>query len=169
MCIFKAVLSILIVFQISTVSVYTKIYSGLCKPYFASIKRSPINLHVGPGKNYKVASKYITKNIPVLINAKYDHWRRITDPDGTQGWLHKNQLSLKRYVITIKDNVKLMSHTNERAKLIVIINKNVTMKLNEIRGNWCYVSCSSGKAKFNGWVKKTDIFGTFQGEIGSVK
>ncbi len=157
------------VLQIGSIPISAKISSGLCKPYFASIKRSPINLHIGPGRNYKIVSKYIMRNVPVLIDAKYDHWRRITDPEGTQGWLHKNQLSVKRYVITIKNNVKLLSGTNEKAKLVVIISKNVTMKLNEIRGNWCYISCQSGNKKFKGWVKKTDVFGVFKEEIGIVK
>ncbi len=157
------------VLQIGSIPISAKISSGLCKPYFASIKRSPINLHIGPGRNYKIVSKYIMRNVPVLIDAKYDHWRRITDPEGTQGWLHKNQLSVKRYVITIKNNVKLLSGTNEKAKLVVIISKNVTMKLNEIRGNWCYISCQSGNKKFKGWVKKADVFGVFKEEIGLVK
>lgn len=165
----KIIFSVLIVCQSITVPAGAKISSGLCKPYFASIKRSPVNLHVGPGKNYKAVSKYVIKNIPVLINAKYDHWRRITDPDGTQGWLHKNQLSDKRYVITIKDNVKLMSGTNDNAKVVAMINKNVTMKLNEIRGSWCHINCQSKNEKFKGWVKKTDVFGTFDGELGTVK
>lgn len=154
---------------VNVTHIIAKISSGICKPYFVSIKRSPINLHVGPGKNYKVISTYVIKNVPVLVSAKYDHWRRITDPEGTQGWLHKNQLSVKRYVITVTDNVKLMSGTNDNAKLIVMISKNVTLKLNEIRGNWCFISCQSGSKKFKGWVEKTNVFGVFKEEIGSVK
>lgn len=109
------------------------------------------------------------KGVPVLINAKYDHWRRIVDPDGTEGWLHKNQLSIKRHVMTMKDDVSLMSGTKEQSKILAKIKRNVIMDLKEIRGNWCKVSCKYNSKKFSGWVKKTDTFGTFKDELGTCK
>ncbi len=146
-----------------------KIVSSLCKPYFASIKVSSANLRVGPGKDYKIKIKYTMKGIPVLVNAKYDHWRRIVDPDGTEGWLHKSQLSIKRRVMTIKDGSLLMSSTKEKSKILAKIKKNVTMDLKEIRGSWCKVSFKYNGKKFSGWVKKSDIFGTFKEELGVCK
>ena len=156
-------------FALSSIDCDAKITSCLCKPYFASIKVSSANLRLGPGREYKVKIKYTMKGSPVLINAKYDHWRRIVDPDGTEGWLHKNQLSTKRHVMTIKNDVFLMSGTKEKAKVLAKISKNVTMDLKEIRGNWCKVSCKYNNKKFSGWVKKSDIFGTFNDELGKCK
>ena len=146
-----------------------KISSGLCTPYFVSLKVSTANLRVGPGRYYKIVLKYVNKGLPVLITAKCDHWRRITDPDGTSGWLHKSQLSTKRYVIITKNNVPLMSSTRDSAKVLATINKNVVMELKEIRGIWCKVHCRYNSKNFSGWVKKSDTFGTFDEELGNYR
>ena len=143
--------------------VNANIQSGACDPYFASIKVSELNLHVGPGKNYKIICKYITKCLPVLVTAKYDHWRRIKDPEGTIGWVHKSQLSNKRYVIALK-TCNLVSDSNESAKLVAKIKKNVIMQLHGNRGNWCKISVKLKYRKLQGWVKKIDVFGVFNDE-----
>lgn len=139
------------------------IQSGTCKPYFASIKVSELNLHVGPGKHYKIICKYVTKCLPVLVTAKYDHWRRIKDPEGTVGWVHKSQLSNKRYVIVLKQ-CNLVEDSNESAKLVAKIKKNVIMQLHGNRGNWCKVSVKFKKHNLKGWVSKSSIFGVFTDE-----
>ena len=100
-----------------------------------------------------------------MILAKYDHWRKIKDPLGNESWIHKNLLSSKRFLITIKDGVKLREHSNESSKELALINKNVVMELKSISGKWCNVNITSAGEKYRGWIQKSDVFGVFENEI----
>ncbi|MDR0744349.1 MAG: SH3 domain-containing protein [Holosporales bacterium] len=155
-----------IYFLIFQTTAFAEIKSGLCSPYYASIKSNKVNAHVGPGINYKITCEYIMKGVPVIITAKYDHWRRIRDPDGMVCWVHKSMLSPKRFVITISENLSnLRENTNDSSKIIAKIKKNVVMRLISVRGNWCKVEIDYGNKTYNGWVKKDSIFGVFNNEI----
>ncbi|MBQ7524465.1 MAG: hypothetical protein IJT08_02570 [Alphaproteobacteria bacterium] len=142
------------------------IKSGFCKPYYASIKSNKANSHRGPGREYKIRFEYIMRGTPVMITAKYDHWRLIKDPLGHESWIHKSLLSPKRFVISVGNSpVKLVSDTTETAAVVALIKKNVVMELKEVRGNWCRVSVVHASKKYKGWIKKSDVFGVFEGEI----
>lgn len=142
------------------------IKSGICDPYYASIKSNAVNSHRGPGKEYKISFRYIQKGTPVMIIAKYDHWRKIKDPLGDESWIHKSMLSPKRFVITMsKGPIKLMSQSNSSSRVVAYVLKNVVMELTSVRGNWCNVVFHGNDGKFVGWIKKTDVFGVFENEI----
>ncbi len=142
------------------------IKSGICDPYYASIKSNKANSHRGPGKEYKISFEYIQKGMPVMIIAKYDHWRKIKDPFGSESWIHKSLLSSKRFVMTTNNtSAKLMSDSNDNSNLIALIKKNVIMELIAVRGKWCEVKIYSGGEKYRGWIKKSDVFGVFDNEI----
>jgi SH3-like domain-containing protein len=138
----------------------------VCSPYYASIKANKVNAHVGPGKNYKIAREYIALGTPVVITAKYDHWRRIKDPEGEVYWVHKNMLSPKRFVISISKNLSILREdSNDNSRIIAKIKKNVIMKLISARGNWCKVGINYKNRKYDGWIRKDSIFGVFDNEI----
>lgn len=141
------------------------IKSGTCDPYYASLKSNKVNSHRGPGKEYKIVFEYVQKGTPIMIIAKYDHWRKIKDPNGDESWIHKSLLSPKRFVITISENPsKLMSQSNEAGELVAFIKKDVVMELISTRGNWCKVELSNSERKYMGWIKKESVFGVFENE-----
>lgn len=133
---------------------YGQIISKVVDPYFASIKVSKTNLRVGPGKDYKILYKYTKKNLPVLITAKYDNWRRIKDWDGDEGWIHKSQLSTIRYVLT-KNNCEIYKTKDNQSTVQAKLKKNVLLKLNKIEDKYCYVE----KKKIKGFVLKQYLYG----------
>lgn len=142
------------------------IKSGTCDPYYASIRSNKANSHRGPGTEYKISFEYIQKGTPVMIIAKYDHWRKIKDPFGSESWIHKSLLSQKRFVITVSNTpTKLMEESNDNSNLIAFVKKNVIMELVAARGNWCNVKIYNGGEKFRGWIKKSEVFGVFENEI----
>jgi SH3-like domain-containing protein len=141
------------------------ISSKFCDPYCATIKQSRTPIYVGPGKNYKILCLYTVSKVPVIVFAKYDHWRKIKDPEGTLGWIHKSKLSPQRFVMMInKNTVNLFKSSNSSSRVIAHIKKNVVMKLLSIRGNWCKVETSYNGAKYIGWINKKNIFGVFDNE-----
>lgn len=162
---YKAIVG-LIFFVIFSGSSSCAIKSCLCSPYFASIKSNRVNAHVGPGKNYKITCEYIASGVPVVITAKYDHWRRIKDPDGVECWIHKSMLSPKRFVISIsKTPIPLKEKTNDGSKVIAKIKQNVIMRLLSVRGNWCEVEAIYKNKKYKGWIQKNTVFGVSNNEI----
>ena len=148
-----------------SVNLEAYIKSGLCEPYYASIKSNKVNSHRGPGREYKISYEYIQRGTPVIVIAKYDHWRKVKDPIGDESWIHKSMLSSKRFVIVMNDGLtKLMSKSNETSQIVAYVKKNVVFELISVRGNWCNVVCRNGNWKYSGWIKKTDVFGTFENE-----
>ena len=158
--IFLVVISLLC---LSDLNAYIK--SGRCQPYYASIKSNRVNSHKGPGKEYKISFEYIQKGTPVMIIAKYDHWRKIKDPIGDESWIHKSMLSTKRFVIVMSEKpAKLMNKTNEASEIVAFVKKNVVLELMSVRGNWCNVVFRGNTGKYSGWIKKSDVFGVFENE-----
>jgi len=163
---FKKIFYLLLFSFIFARGTFGFIKSGICDPYYASIKSNKVNSHRGPGQEYKISFEYIQKGLPVMIIAKYDHWRKIRDPFGSESWIHKSLLSSKRFVMTINNTpTKLMEDSNDNSNLIALIKKNVIMELIAARGNWCSVRIYSGGEKYRGWLKKSDVFGVFENEI----
>lgn len=140
------------------------IESGICSPYFASIKARKANLHVGPGKEYKVIVCYVFKTFPVMITAKYDHWRKIIDVDGMEGWIHKSMLSKDRYVIVKDQIVPLYQEADLNSFPIVKVKKNVVPKLISVNKSWCNVKIKYNGSTYKGWMQKKALFGTVAGE-----
>ncbi|MDR0640244.1 MAG: hypothetical protein LBF65_00695 [Holosporales bacterium] len=138
----------------------SRIISGTCEPYYASIKRSNADAYRGPGKQYKVVCLYKCPSVPVIITAKYDHWRRIIDPDGEECWIHKNQLSPKRSVMVIKkEGTGLFSAPKRDEHQIAHVKKNVIMSLISVQNGWCKVEGRHGGNTYTGWIEAKHLFG----------
>ena len=47
---------------------------------------------------------YKKKFLPVLVQDKFENFRKIRDHENNTGWIHISQLSKKKAAITIEDN-----------------------------------------------------------------
>jgi hypothetical protein len=65
-------------------------------PYWASIASGQAMTRTGPAKNYPGIWLYQRHDLPVRVIKKYENWRLIQDPDGTQGWMLVTLLSDRR-------------------------------------------------------------------------
>jgi SH3-like domain-containing protein len=139
--------------------------SGVCQPYFASVKASEANLHVGPGKEYKILVKYVVKGVPVVVIAKYDNWRKIKDIDGTEGWIHKNLLSKERYVMIKNLQASMYKNPDTHSMCIANLKKNVIVKLIAVKNKWCNVALKYKGEVYTGWIPKNMLFGIFENEV----
>lgn len=57
-------------------------------PYWASIAKSEALARVGPSQDYPAKWLYKQRDLPVRVIDTMPGWRKIEDPDGTQGWMH---------------------------------------------------------------------------------
>ena len=62
-------------------------------PRFAALRSDEVNLRSGPGTRYPIEWTYQRRDLPVEIVREFELWRRIRDPDGTEGWVHQSTLS----------------------------------------------------------------------------
>ena len=68
-------------------------------PYFASLSAARARMRTGPARTYPASWLYERANLPVKVIAVFKEWRRIEDPDGTQGWMQANLLSETRTAV----------------------------------------------------------------------
>src|SRR5271154_7183157 len=68
-------------------------------PRFAALHADKVNLRTGPGDRYPIQWVYLRKDWPVEVVAQFDHWRRVRDWEGTEGWVHEKMITQRRAVI----------------------------------------------------------------------
>ena len=65
-------------------------------PYWASIASGEAMMRTGPGRNYPGVWLYKRRDLPIRVIQVYPNWRKIEDPNGTQGWMLVTLLSERR-------------------------------------------------------------------------
>src|SRR6266446_1681609 len=73
--------------------------ASLPVPRFVSLHADKVNLRAGPGDRYPIEWVLTRKEMPVEIVAEFEHWRRVRDYQGTEGWVHERMLEGKRAVV----------------------------------------------------------------------
>lgn len=76
-------------------------------PYYASISASKARMRTGPGREYPASWLYQRTELPVRVIDIYKDWRKVEDPDGTQGWMLANLLSEKRTAMVVGNIAEL--------------------------------------------------------------
>ena len=136
--------------------------SGKPLPRFISIKSSEANLRIGPSKDYPIILKYTYKNLPLMVIDEFDKWRKVVDWEKNEGWIHLSLLSNKRFGIIKK---KKDNYANVYAKpdnnLVGKLGSGNIVKINKCINVWCKIKLD----KHRGWIKKTNIWGTFEDEV----
>lgn len=131
--------------------------TGLPLPRFVSLKGNKAFMRNGPGQRYPVKWVYKRKSLPIKIINEYEYWRQVEDYEGVKGWMHKSVLSGKRTAIITHDNTMLLDKPNDNADVIAKLMKNVIVKLDSCRPDWCEVDIKgSSKA---GWIPSSLLWG----------
>lgn len=131
-------------------------------PYFGSLHADKVNLRAGPGDRYPIEWVYVRRDWPVQVIAHFDHWRRVRDWEGTEGWIHEKMLSSQREVIVLGGVRGLHQSPDPKAGLVARAEPGVMAKLGECRGEWCQIAAGG----ITGWVARSDIWGVTPTETG---
>ncbi|MEM6461750.1 MAG: SH3 domain-containing protein [Pseudomonadota bacterium] len=141
--------------------------SGLPLPRFVSLKSRRVNLRIGPSKDYAVEWMYIRSGIPMEIIQEYDHWRRVRDADGTEGWIHRSLLTGERSAITAPwkrgatdVHVVLRAKPLVSADAVAKLEPGVVISISQCNGSWCECTVQGN----SGWVAQDEIWGVYPGE-----
>ena len=123
--------------------------------YFLTLRNDKVNLRQGPSFDYPIKLFYKKKFLPVLVQEKYENFRKIRDHENNTGWVHISQLSKKKAAIIIDDNQIVFNSPSVYSKPSVILKKGRLCKIKKCKNNWCKVKVEN----FEGWVKKNSLWG----------
>jgi len=128
---------------------------SLSEEYFLTLRNETVNLRQGPSFEYPVKLIYKKKFLPVLIQDKFENFRKIKDHENNNGWVHISQLSKKKAAITIEDNQLIFSKPSVYSKPYALLKKGRLCKIKKCKKQWCKVRVEN----FNGWIKKEVLWG----------
>ncbi|MFN0115627.1 MAG: SH3 domain-containing protein [Paracoccaceae bacterium] len=135
--------------------------TNLPLPRFVSLKSDEGNARRGPSLTHRIDWVFRRRDMPLLVTAEFENWRRVEDSDGQGGWIHYTLLSGVRTVVVESALAELTARPDEAAEVNARAEAGVIGRLGDCVPEWCRVS-AGGEA---GWVRKTDIWGVGAGEL----
>ena len=144
----KKILLLFLIFFLITNDIFAEI---------KSLKNNKTNVRLGPDISYPIKWKYKKKYLPVKIIDKHYNWRKIKDFENDTGWIHISQLSNKKTVISIVENVLVFSKPTIFSRPVKKLSQNYSLILKKCSGNWCKVK----NKNVIGWVQKDKLWGKF--------
>ncbi|MCF8479272.1 MAG: SH3 domain-containing protein [Rhodospirillum sp.] len=136
--------------------------SGLPLPRFVSLRANQVNMRSGPGKRYPVVWIFQMRGVPVEVVAEYDTWRKIRDPEGSEGWVHKNMLSGQRTLITTGGPHLVRAEPSPESLPVAQANPGVVGKLLGCPSTLDY--CRVDVGGYLGWLPRDAFWGVYKGE-----
>lgn len=138
--------------------------SGQPIPRFVSLKSSKVNVRRGPSSEHQVAWVYSRQGLPVEIIAEFEHWRRIRDSDGEEGWVYHSLLSGRRTVTVspwkADGTVLMRQQPSDDSRPVAQIQSGVLASVQECSGEWCRLEVSG----YSGWLHQNILWGVYPGE-----
>ena len=118
-------------------------------------------MRAGPGREFPIKWQYQRKGLPLKVVGEFDVWRKVTDHDGTTGWMHVSTLSIKRMALITDTTVKIHKSADETSRTIAVAEQGVLAELEYCRGGWCKITTSG----LTGWIFRRSLWGLLEGEV----
>lgn len=131
-------------------------------PRFASLSSDKVFMREGPTYGHPILWVYRRKGLPVRVVSQYDVWRKVSDSDGTTGWVHSSMISETRTVlVTAKTRVPVRRSEDVHSQILALAQPGVVAKLEACAESACEI-LSEGT---DGWIEKKNIWGVKRGEV----
>ena len=124
-------------------------------PYWASISVDEARMRKGPSPDVPVIWEYRRKDLPVKVVARFETWRKIEDPDGTQGWMAARLLSRTRTAIVTGDIRPMREDASLSAAVAYRAEPGVVGRITDCKNGWCLFDVKGRK----GWIQTEHIWG----------
>ena len=131
-------------------------------PYWASIRAGQAMMRTGPARTYPANWLYRRADLPVRVVAAHKEWRKVEDPDGTQGWMLANLLSGERTAL-VRGTEPLAMREGPTAggRLLWRAAPGVVGRVSACGNGWCRLDVK-GRA---GFVEQGSLWGVEAGEV----
>ena len=124
-------------------------------PYWASISVDEARMRKGPSPDVPVVWEYRRKDLPVKVIARHETWRKIEDPDGTQGWMAARLLSRTRTAIVTGEIRPMREEPDTSAAVAFRAQPGVVGRITDCKNGWCLFNVGGRK----GWIQTDHIWG----------
>ncbi|GAA4777902.1 hypothetical protein GCM10023219_27500 [Stakelama sediminis] len=129
-------------------------------PYYASISAGKARMRTGPGRNYPISWVYERADLPIKVVERYKDWRKIEDPDGTEGWMQVGLLSARRTGMVHGGIAAMRSSPGFSASINWRAAPGVVGRISECSRGWCYFDVHGR----GGYVEQSQLWGVDPGE-----
>ena len=124
-------------------------------PYWASLSKGEARMRVGPSTDYPASWIYRQRDLPVKVVEVYTNWRKIEDPDGTQGWMHVRLLKDEATAIVRDGIADMRDRPSDTARLLFRLEPGVVGRLSGCSDGWCAMEVNGRR----GYVEATSLWG----------
>lgn len=146
--------------------------------YFSSIKASEVNVRKGPNTRYPIDWVYKKKGEPVEVVAKFEHWYRIRDVSGDEGWVKSVMLSKRKRtgIVNVsfpsaknaksvkKEDKKLYAElyykADNRTRILAKIESSKRVDIIQCKREYCKLQVK----ELTGWIEKKYLWGVYLNE-----
>ena len=135
--------------------IFSSFQNLIAEEYFLTLRNDKVNLRQGPSFEYPVKLFYKKKFLPVVVQDKFDNFRKIRDHENNTGWVHISQLSKKKAALTLDDDQLIFSKPTIYSKPLAILKKGRLCRIHKCKDEWCKISVE----KYKGWIKKDILWG----------
>lgn len=130
-------------------------------PYWASISAGKARMRTGPGRQYPASWLYQRTDLPVKVIDVFETWRKVEDPDGTQGWMLVNLLSATRSGYVRGAELPMRESPSPSARVMWRAAPGVVGRVSQCARGWCRLDVR-GRA---GFVEASGLFGVEPEEV----
>lgn len=130
-------------------------------PRFVSLESAEIYVRTGPGKQYPVKWVFKKQGLPVEVVLEYEHWRKIRDHEGQQGWIYGPLLSGRRTaLIRAEGDVLLHGGPSVEYGAVAIAQPMSVVHVKSCADIWCKIEAQN----LEGWIPKAFLWGIYDTE-----
>jgi len=129
-------------------------------PRFMTLRAEEVNARTGPGTRHPVEWRFTRRDLPVEVIQTFEHWRKIRDWQGAEGWVHQSMLSGKRGVIVVGGARMLRRRPAADAAPVAEAEAGVIARLLECERAWCRVEAEGHR----GWLRRDEVWGVYANE-----
>lgn len=130
-------------------------------PYWASIAAGDALMRSGPGRNFPATWRYRRAELPVQVIQVHETWRKVREPDGTEGWMAAALLSAARTAIVVGEVQPMRAAPDRMARILWRAAPGVVGKISHCADGWCEFDVA-GRA---GYVRADGLWGVAPGEV----
>ena len=130
-------------------------------PYWASIAAGEAMMRAGPERSYPALWIYRRRDLPVRVVQVLGPWRRVTEQDGTTGWMLAMLLSARRTAVVTGTTQPIRDAASDDARLLWRAEPGVVGRIGHCDGRWCRIRIGERE----GYVAAAGIWGTDPGEV----
>lgn len=118
-------------------------------------------MRTGPGTTYPVAWIFHRRGLPVHVTEEFDVWRKITDPDGVEGWAHSSLLTTQRTtMIRGGSPVALRRSADEASRIMLRAEAGVIASFLDCADAFCRIEIDGTR----GYVPRSTLWGLIDGD-----